>query len=132
MKAVGLDTSVVVRLLVGEPEHQALAAKAFIEKCYLEGTGICISDMVVAEAYHALIYHYEVPKREAVQALLNCLSSPMITATGHALAVLGEYRGTDAGLADRLIRMDLLNHASELATFDVDFAKLDNVRKLSL
>ena len=61
MKTAGLDTSVVVRLLVGVPESQALAAKDFLDACQLAGTRACVSDMVVAEAYHALIYHYEVP-----------------------------------------------------------------------
>jgi predicted nucleic acid-binding protein len=67
MKAVGLDTTVVVRLLTGEPAAQAHAAKAYLENAYASGVKLVIHDLVVIEAYHALIYHYEVPKAEAVK-----------------------------------------------------------------
>ena len=103
MKAVGIDTCVVLRLLVGEPEEQAVRAKAFIDACYYDGIDVCVSDMVVAESYHALIYHYGVPKPKAVETLRSFLSAPMITATGHAMPVVMSYNGTGAGLVDRLI-----------------------------
>ena len=86
-----------------------------------------MSDIVVAEVYHAICYHYEVPEKNAVKILLDFLSSPMITPTGHALTVLSKYRGTGAGLVDHLIRMDLLDHAHEIVTFDKDFAKLPDI-----
>jgi predicted nucleic acid-binding protein len=127
MKAVGVDTCVVLRLLVGEPEDQARQAKAYVEQCYYNGTEVCVSDLVVAESYHALIYHYEVPKLRAVEALRDLLGSPMITTTGHALPVVMSYQGTGAGMVDRLIRAELLDHTYEIKTFDRDFAKLDNV-----
>ncbi len=130
MKALGLDTSVVLRLLVGEPKKQATAAQKVLNQCFLDGTQVFVSDMVVGETYHALIYHYETTKQEAVAALLKLLTSPMISTTGHAIAVLSEYRGTGAGLMDRLIRTDLLEQADEVVTFDKDFAKLPNVKIL--
>lgn len=128
MKAVGVDTCVILRLLVGEPEEQAERAKAFVEQCYYNGTGVCVGDMAVAEAYHALIYHYEVPKLKAVEALREFLGSPMITATGHAMPVIMSYTGTGPGLVDRLIRAEMLDHAYEVRTFDREFAKLENVQ----
>lgn len=127
MKAVGIDTCVVLRLLVGVPEDQAARAKAFVDACYYDGIGVCVSDMVVAESYHALIYHYDVPKNKAVEALRGFLGSPMITTTGHAMPVIMSYPGTGAGLVDRLIRAEMLDHAYEVKTFDRDFAKLENV-----
>ncbi|MCK5543586.1 MAG: PIN domain-containing protein [Desulfobulbaceae bacterium] len=130
MKAVGLDTCVVLRLLVGEPAEQAKRAIDYVEECYFNNITVFISDIVAAEVYHAICYHYEVPRKSAVKILLDFLSSPMITPTGHALTVLSEYKGTGAGLVDRLIRMDLLEHAHEIVTFDKDFAKLPNVCRL--
>ncbi len=131
MKAVGIDTCVVLRLLVGEPRPQAETARQFVERCYYEGVDVCVSDMVVSEAYHALIHHYGVPKRQAVETLRGFLASPMITPTGHAMSVVSTYEGTGAGLVDRLIRMDLLNHAHEVKTFDRDFSRLENVTLLA-
>jgi len=131
MKAVGLDTCIVLRLLVGEPEAQAALSLDYVETSCEKGVAVCVSDMVVGEAYHALIYHYEVSKREAVRTLRDFLASPMITTTGHALSVLETYTGKGAGLVDRLIRMDLLNTVHEIVTFDHDFARLPNVHRLS-
>lgn len=130
MRSVGLDTCVVLRLLVGEPIDQAKQAIEYVETCYFAGITVYISDLVVAEAYHALCYHYQVPLSEAVKTMFNFLSSPMITPCGHALAVITEYKGTGAGLIDRLIRMDLLDQANEVITFDKTFSKLPNVSKL--
>ncbi|MCK5783575.1 MAG: PIN domain-containing protein [Desulfobacterales bacterium] len=127
MKSVGLDTCVVLRLLVGEPAEQADIALEYIKKCYFNNMAVFVSDIVAAEVYHAICYHYEVPRKDAVKILLDFLSSPMITPTGYALTVLSEYRGSGAGLIDRLIRIDLLDHAHEIVTFDKDFAKLPNV-----
>ena len=131
MRAVGLDTSIILRLLVGEPEEQANVAQAYLTDCYLDGIQVFISDIVVGETYRALIHHYEATKEEAINALLKLLSSPMISTSGHAVSILSEYRGIGAGLMDRLIRMNFLEVAHEVITFDKDFAKLPNVTRLS-
>jgi len=127
MKSVSIDTCVVLRLLVGTPEGQAEKAAAFIKRSFLIGCRVYVSDMVVAEAYHALIYHYDIPKLKVIGVLLDFLESPMICSTGHALSVLSTYKGSGAGFVDQLIRMEALGHSSEIKTFDKDFAKLDNV-----
>lgn len=127
MKAIGLDTCVVLRLLVGEPEVQAKRAIDYVEECYFESIKVFVSDIVAVEVYHALCYHYKVPVKRAVKILFDFLSSPMITPTGHVLTVLSEYKGTGAGFVDRLLRMDLLDHASEIVTLDKNFAKLPNI-----
>ena len=49
---------------------------------------------------------------------------------GHAMSVLTEYRGKGVGLVDQLIRMDFLEHAHEIVTFDKDFARMQNVSLL--
>ncbi len=51
MKSVGFDTCVVLRLLVGEPSGQAKQAFAYLEKCYLTGIAVYVSDLVVVEVY---------------------------------------------------------------------------------
>lgn len=130
MKSIGLDTCVVLRLLVGEPEDQAKRAIDYVEECFLKNNPILVSDIVVDEVYHALCFHYEVPIKKAVKILTNFLSSPMITPTGHALNALIEYKGAGAGFVDRLVRIDLLDHAQEIVTFDKKFAKLPNICEL--
>ncbi len=130
MRKVGLDTCVVLRLLIGEPADQAKTAYSYVETCYLRGISVYVSDMVVLETYHALCHHYDVPMVKATKVLSDFLSSSMITPSGHALTVAKEFKGTGAGFEDRLIRMDILDHADEVVSFDKKFSRLPGVIKL--
>ncbi|MBW1894560.1 MAG: hypothetical protein JRI91_12820 [Deltaproteobacteria bacterium] len=130
MKKIGIDTCIALRLLVGEPADQAEISFDFLEQCYFSGIIVYISDLIIAEVYHALCHHYNVPFNKAAKKLTDFLDSPMITPSGHALTVLKEYQGVGAGFVDRLIRMDLLDHANEIVTFDKKFSKLPNITRL--
>ncbi len=130
MTSYGLDTSVVLRLLVGVPVDQARVAIDFLEECNKNQVKVYVSDLVVFETYHALCHHYDVPVEEAVGSLADFLASEMVESAGIALSVLREYTGAGAGLADRLILKDYMNHVSTVVTFDKKFAKLDKMKKL--
>ena len=127
MKSIGLDTCVVVRLLVGTPIGQAEAALKYIENCYYDGISVYVSDIVVGEVFYALLYHYEIPEMEAVATLCKFLASSYIKTTGHALSVLEDYHGQGPGLMDRLIRMDYLNTVHSVVTLDKKMSRLSNV-----
>ena len=45
---VGLDTTVFVRLLIGEPHDQFARAEAYLDELYLRGDEAIVSDLVVA------------------------------------------------------------------------------------
>ena len=49
--AIGLDTSVVLRLLIGEPRAQAEVARRRIERALVAGEKVVVTDLVVAEAF---------------------------------------------------------------------------------
>lgn len=123
----GLDTSVVVRLLTGEPMAQAARARA-----QLDAGLMLVSDLVVSEAYWALIHHYAVPHAEAVTALLALLSDSRIHNEGAARAVLGAMReGTmKPGLMDRLIAGNYAQQGASTLTFDRDAGRLPGVQLL--
>ena len=59
--AIGLDTWVVLRLLIGEPRSQTEVARRRIERALIVGEKVVVTDLVVAEAFHALRHHYSVP-----------------------------------------------------------------------
>jgi predicted nucleic-acid-binding protein len=121
---LGLDTSVVVRLLVGEPAEQALAAQRAIES---EPRGsVAVSDLVIGEAYFALRHHYAVPHRKAIAALTALISDPRIRCTGIAERVLATMPEKDAGagLIDRLIHGGYESEGMVLLTFDRGAARL--------
>jgi predicted nucleic acid-binding protein len=64
-----LDTSVVIRLLVGQPADQYRRAMEFLRGQLSAGRAVHVSDLVLAEAYFALQGFYQLPKPDALQAL---------------------------------------------------------------
>ena len=64
-----LDTSFVVRLLTGDPVPQFRLAADFLEQCGREEAVAEVVDLVLAEAYFALQYHYGFPKDMALKSL---------------------------------------------------------------
>jgi len=77
--SIGLDTSVVLRLLTGAPAKQAEAARALLAA---SRDSVCISDLVVGESYFVLRHHYAVLLIDATQALAALLDDPRVQCTG--------------------------------------------------
>jgi integrase len=76
----GLDTSVLLRLLIGTPPAQARKAVQFLDNLFRSGGKACVSDLVVAETYFALQFHYGIAKGDALAGLAALLSTGEITA----------------------------------------------------
>lgn len=124
---VGLDTSVVVRLLIGEPEAQATAARRWLENL-VQATGepVQLADLVVGESYFALRHHYEVPHGEALHALQLLAADRRIAVDAAASAVLGdaEARSEHPGFMERLIHQRYRTTGLEMVTIDRRAARL--------
>ena len=71
---VGLSTTVVLRLLVGQPADQAQRAVAFLDELSRRGDQPVVGDLVVAEVYLALQYHHGVSKKDALAEERSWLS----------------------------------------------------------
>ncbi len=131
---MGLDTSVVVRILAGEPEDMAMAALRYLRERTAAGDEFLVSDLVVAETYYAFQHHYGASKKDTLAAIRSFLESPGITASGEAGAVLALPRLESAkpGLVDRLIHGGYLRlGAEQVVTFEESAAKLERVTRLS-
>ncbi len=131
--SIGLDTSVVLRLLTGAPARQADAARALLAT---KRDTFCISDLVVGESYFALRHHYAVPHTEAAKALAAPLDDPRIQCTGVARRVLQNAGARGAaraapGVMDQLVLADYRADLCTVATFDRDLAKADGAQLLS-
>jgi predicted nucleic acid-binding protein len=122
---VGLDTSIVLRLLTGEPAPLATASWTFVSQ---QRSPVTVCDLVVAEAYHALQQHYRISASDAASALRHLLSDPRIMSSGVAGQVLGALPATlsrsDAGLMDRFIHAAYAAEGTSAATIDRGMAKL--------
>jgi predicted nucleic-acid-binding protein len=127
MRSVGLDTSVVLRLLTESPKEQAHLAMEKVEMAFNMKKRIFVSDLVVSEVYFGLQHHYDVPKSEAKKALIQLLESTKINPAknGKALLALKEDQKTGgAGFVDRMIALQNLDTTHETLTFD---KKMSNV-----
>jgi len=130
---IGLDTSVVLRLLTGEPEAQARLALAEVQTLTTRGVSLFVSDLVTSEVYFALQYHYAVPKVEALSILAQFFAESGVQALGAAAAVLS-VRGlakANPGFVDRLIHAGYISSVGEVLTFEKAAGRLQSVRVLT-
>jgi predicted nucleic acid-binding protein len=129
---VGLDTSVVLCLLVGQPVDQAQRAVAFLDELSRRGDQPVVADLVVAEVYFALQHHYGVAKRDALEGLGHLFASREIESTGYAAEVLKTDGLASArpGFIDRLIHQAYVEKGGSMATFEKEAARLKSVRVL--
>jgi len=128
----GLDTSVVMRLLTGDPPDQAEVAAAFLTESKAAGDRLRVTDLVVAEAYFALHSKYKVPKAEALLRLRQFVDSGEVE-TGAAAEVLQTPNLASAkpGFVDRLIHAASANDQARLVSFEKSVGKLAGAKVLS-
>lgn len=132
--SVGLDTSVVVRLLTGEPEDLALVALRYLERRLRAGDEAIVSDWVIAETYYALQHHYGATKKATLEALRSFLATPGVENRGEVAEVIETPRLESAkpGFIDRVIHANYRRSgAREVVTFEKAAAKLPTVRVLT-
>lgn len=123
MKGYGLDTSALVRVLVGEPEALSAKVHARLVKAFHQREVVIVSDLVLAEVHYALKYHYGHESSEIRKAMLAMLTSGLVRPEpgSSALWVLQQPSGGKAGFVDRLICHRY--EADELVTLTVDKAQ---------
>lgn len=129
---VGLDTSVVLRLLTGEPRPLAEAAWQAVVETRSAGGQAAVSDLVVSEAYFALQHHYAVPKELALRQLRALFESGDLVAAGSAAQVLATPGLATAkpGFMDRMIHAGYMHDLDEMLTFEKAAGKLPHTRVL--
>lgn len=129
----GFDTSVVIRLLTGDPPEQAAIAQEELDRCIQRGERPVVTDMVVVEAYFALQSYYEVPKAEALKALQQLLESGDVEPVGFALEVMKrtpDLAKAKPGFVDRIIHAEIRGRGGRLLTFEKAATKLTATRVL--
>jgi predicted nucleic acid-binding protein len=129
--AVGLDTSVVLRLLIGEPRSQMEIARRRIERALISSERVVVTDLVVAEVFHALRRHYDVPEAVALGQIREFLDSGVVWLDPREAAeALGQGGRGSAGVVDRLIVARHRSLGATTATFDRRQARLEGGARL--
>ncbi len=101
----GLDTSVVLRLLTGQPQDLAARALTRYQDGIAAGDDFCVSDVVAAEAYFALQQHYRKTKEEALEALKGFSSGEGISFSQNFAASINtpDIHKANPGFVDRML-----------------------------
>jgi predicted nucleic acid-binding protein len=127
----GIDTSVLVRLLTGDPEDvYQRCLESLTDLVENAGAELCASNRVIGEAYVAVQHHYGVAKADARSALISVLSSGLVAPLHGEDTLAALAARTGCGLLDRLIAEDYRRAGLQTLTLDRKMAALPQTRYL--
>ena len=127
----GIDTSILVRLLTGEPELDfARCSRRLSRLIEDDGAEVFASNQVVGEAYVAVQHHYGVSKAASRAGLAQVLGSGMVAPLGGDAVMAALARAGGAGPLDRLIAADHAKAGLTTLTLDRKMARLADARLL--
>jgi len=132
--SVSLDTSVLLRLLIGEPEDQHEASMRFLSEQLSHGGEVHVADLVLAEAYFALQSYYAMPKKDALAALSLFVRHGGVIVSPAAREVLSiqNLASSNPGFVDRLIHGASYSGGHTLVTFEKAAKKLPSTLVLKV
>ena len=125
----GLDTNVLLRLLLRDDEAQANAADRFVETACSAEAPCLINRVVLVEAVWVLHSGYGYAREQVAAIVENILRAEVFSVenTPEAWAALKDYRTSRADFADCLIgRTNRAQGADSTATFDKAATVLDS------
>jgi predicted nucleic-acid-binding protein len=125
---LAVDTNVLVRLLTRDDADQVSAAEAFVSR------GAWVSHLVLAETFWVLGSVYDLTRAQiatAIEMLLNHRELSLQDADV-VTAALDHYRRRPAIEFSDCLVLEIARKAGHLpvATFDRNFARLNDVRRL--
>jgi predicted nucleic-acid-binding protein len=131
---IGVDTNVIVRLLVADDEKQADAASRYLKSHCSNDDPALLSDIVLVECAWVLEDLYDYSRTqigEAIDGLLATVQLRAANATAVGVA-LQRFRSSTADFADCLIGVNNAGAGCEYtATFDRKASKLPEFQLLS-
>lgn len=126
----GIDTSVLVRLVTGEPERDFQHCVDEL-RVLIEGDAeIFASNQVIGEAYIALQHHYDISSDDARSALVDVLTSGVVAPLNGQPVIAALEESGGPGVFDRLIADGYTNAGMETLTLDRQMARLSGVSRL--
>lgn len=130
---VGLDTSVLLRLLTNEPPALARKVLDRFQDGLDRGDSYYVNDIVVSETYYALQHHYRKTKEEAI-AGLKALSedSAFAFSEGFRKAIaLPTLCKANPGFVDRLLSADYEERGYSTLSCEKSFRRLARTEVVS-
>ena len=127
----GIDTSVLVRLITGEPtEHFDYCVRKLRTLVEDQNAEIFASNMVIGEAYIAVQHHYGISKLDARKELSRTLRSGLVAPLNGRSVIDALEACGGPGLFDRLIAEGYSHADVEALTLDQRMSKVPGTRRL--
>ncbi len=127
----GIDTSILVRLLTGDPEEIfADCVRKLTTLVEAQEAEIFASNQVIGKAYIAVQHHYGVSKSETRSGLLQVLRSGLVVPLNGGSVFVALETTSGCGLLDRLIADDYQHTNLITLTLDRKMAALADTQRL--
>ena len=124
---IGIDTSILVRLLTGSPSDLYLYCVERLNGLAIGGVEVFASNQVIGEAYIAVQHYYGVSEVDARAELLNTFRSGLVAPLNGQAVIEALSASGSPGLFDRLIADDYSRAGLETLTLDHRMASLPGV-----
>ena len=123
----GLDTSALLRIATQQPADLAASVTDRIQSILDGGATVCVSDLVVFEAYYALQHSYHATKAEAITAILAISRQPGFKFSETAISALSRPNADrmSPGLIDRMIAGEYAACGLRVLSCEKDFRRLE-------
>ena len=128
---IGIDTSVLVRLVTGQPPDLFDLCVERLSALCAAGAEVLASNQVIGEAYVTLQRHYGVSKEDARAELHTTLTSGLVAPLNGRTVLDALAASGGPGLFDRLITNDYARAGLDTLTLDRRMASLPHARLIS-
>ena len=127
----GIDTSILVRLLTGEPATDFEYCVAQLTELIQQSSNeIFASNQVIGETYIAVQHHYGVTKADVRAGLMDVLQSGLVSPLNGPPVIEALAAPENPGLFDRLIADDYQHAGLETLTLDRRLSRLRQTRRI--
>ena len=124
---IGIDTNLLLRLIVGDEPKQAVMAREFLRgRCSADEPGY-VCHIVLVELVWTLARAYGYPRERIAAAIEQILETAQldVESSGDVAAAVKDYRHGAADFADcLLVRVNAATGCTHTITFDRKAAKL--------
>ena len=129
----GLDTSVVLRLLTGQPRDLAAKALERYQDGIAAGDDFSVSDLVAAESYYAIQHHYGKTKEEALDALRSFSSGEGISFSQNFAVAINtpNIHKASPGFVDRMLASGYVERGQITLSCEKSFRRLPDTEVIS-
>ena len=124
---IGIDTNLLLRLIIGDEPKQAVMAREFLRgRCSADEPGY-VCHIVLVELVWTLARAYGYPREKIAAAIEQILETAQldVESSGDVAAAVKDYRRGAADFADcLLVRVNAATGCTHTVTFDRRAAKL--------